>query len=99
MRNLIQDGLVLPLVAPADTLPGDLVVVGAIIGVAVGAAKTGEVIQTRVEGVFDGIGPVGSVGSAVYYDATAGTLTNVKSGNTPVGWSLGDGRVRLTPQV
>ena len=99
MRNLIQDGLVLPLVAPADTAPGDLVVVGSIVGVAVGAAKTGEEVQARVEGVFDGIGSTGAVGAAVYYDATAGALTNTKTGNVPVGWSLGDGRVRLTPQV
>ncbi len=99
MRNLIQDGTIVPLVAPADIEPGGIVNVGQIVGIAVGAAKSGEIVQTRLEGVFDGLGVSAAPGAAIYFDATAGSATTTKTGNVAMGLSLGDGRVRLTPQV
>lgn len=100
MRNLVQDGLVIPLTAPEDVEPGDLVNVGAIVGVAVGRAKQGQTVPTRLQGVFQGLPTTSSEtytpGTVVYYDATNKRLsTSDTGGRVRVGVALGSGRFRL----
>lgn len=96
MRNLVQDGLVVPLIVSADTLPGALVNVGAIVGVAVNAAPSGGTVQARLEGVFEGLpGATGTAGTPLFYDPVAEELTAVATDNVRAGVSLGGGLVRL----
>jgi predicted RecA/RadA family phage recombinase len=100
MRNLLQDGLVIPLTAPDDVEPGDLVNVGAIVGVAVGRAMEGETVQTRLQGVFNSLPTTSSEtytpGTVVYYNASTKRLTTSSSGgNVRAGVALGSGRFRL----
>ncbi len=97
MRNLVQDGLVVPLVAPKPILPGEIVNVGSIVGVAVGPALQGEVVQTRLEGVFENLPAANGIaaGTVVYFNPATGSLATTASGNVKCGVSLGNGRVRL----
>ena len=100
MRNLVQEGLVVPLIAPDDVEPGGLVNVGAIVGVAVGRAKAGDTVQTRLEGVFTNLPTTSeetyTAGTVVYYNASTKQLTTSGSGGKPrVGVALGSGRFRL----
>jgi Uncharacterized conserved protein len=100
MRNLVQDGRVIPLIAPDDVEPGDLVNVGAIVGVAVGRAKAGDTVQTRLEGVFTNLPTTSSEtytpGTVVYYDAENKRLTTSGAGDKPrVGVALSRYNFRL----
>ena len=52
MKNYVQEGTVLTVVAPADVVSGQLVTVGSIVGVAAYDAKSGTEVEVRVEGVF-----------------------------------------------
>ena len=96
MKNLVQDGIIVDLSAPEAVLPGDLVNVEAIVGVAVTAAPAGASVPVRLEGVFSGLpGATGTAGTPLFYDTAAKTLTTTKTGNLPAGVSLGGGLVRL----
>lgn len=53
MKNLVQDGDVLTLVAPADVKSGDFVLIGTIGGVATRDALSGAAMELRVEGVVE----------------------------------------------
>lgn len=53
MRNFIQPGHTITLVAPAEVKSGDVVVVGGLAGVAAYDAAEGAEVETQLEGVFD----------------------------------------------
>ena len=102
MRNLVQDGTVVSFIAPDNVEPGDLVNIGSIVGVAVRAAKSGEEVPLRLEGVFKGLpvtaGDTYSPGTIVYYNpATKKLTTDDGSGsNLRVGVAVGyQGQFRL----
>ncbi|MER8948962.1 MULTISPECIES: DUF2190 family protein [unclassified Mesorhizobium] len=99
MRNLVQDGHTVPLTAPVDRAPGDIVCVGSIVGIAVGAAASGQVVQTRLQGVFKDLplksGDVFAAGTLAYYVVADDELTTTAGTNKKFGVSLGGGQFRL----
>lgn len=91
MRNYVQEGRTIPLVAPYDVASGDGMLVGTIFGIATSAAKQGEVVETHLVGVSDllaegaGSGQDIAQGGLVYWDNTNRRCTKTASGNTKIG--------------
>ena len=85
MRNYIQPGHAITLLAPYDVVSGAGLLVGSIFGVASGDALSGAEVETQLTGVID-LAKVASqawtAGAKVYWDNTAKRVTNVASGNT-----------------
>lgn len=88
MKNYVQPGNNLTLTAPADVLSGDVVKVGAIVGVAAGDAASGAKFDLVTVGVFD-LPKVAAQaiaeGDVIYWDADAKLATKTASGNTKLG--------------
>lgn len=107
MRNFIEAGDTVTLVcAQGGRSSGDVVKVGAIVGVAAFDAIAGAQIEAKLTGVFDlekvSAQAWATVGLPIYYDALADKVTTVGSGNTLIGTNIataanpsGFGRVRL----
>ena len=107
MKNYVQPGNTITLAAPYAVASGDGLIVGAIFGVASGAAALGEPVEAALVGVFD-LTKVGSqawtAGAKIYWDNTNKRCTTVATDNTLIGVATeavasgaGDtiGRVRL----
>lgn len=88
MKNYVQPGNTITLTAPYDVASGDGLLVGAIFGVATGAAVNGDPIEAALVGVFD-LTKVGSqawvVGDKIYWDDTAKQATKTATSNTLIG--------------
>jgi predicted RecA/RadA family phage recombinase len=88
MKNYIQPGHALTLVAPYDVVSGDGLLVGSIFGVASHDALSGAEVEAQLTGVLD-LAKVASqawtAGAKVYWDNTAKRATPVASGNTLIG--------------
>jgi predicted RecA/RadA family phage recombinase len=88
MRNYIQPGHALTLIAPYDVVSGDGLLVGSIFGVACHDALSGAEVEAQLTGVLD-LAKVASqawtAGAKVYWDNTAKRATTVASGNTLIG--------------
>jgi predicted RecA/RadA family phage recombinase len=91
MKNYVQPGNTITLTAPYDVASGDGLLVGAIFGVATGAAANGEAIEAALVGVFD-LKKVGSqawaVGDKIYWDNTAKQATKTATDNTLIGAAI-----------
>lgn len=107
MKNFVQPGNTITLIAPYAVASGDGLLVGSIFGVAAGTAALGETVEAALTGVFD-ITKIGSqawtAGARIYWDDTNKRATNVATSNTLIGVATeavaggaGDsiGRVRL----
>ena len=107
MKNFVQPGNTITLIAPYAVASGDGLLVGSIFGVAAGTAALGESVEAALTGVFD-ITKIGSqawtAGARIYWDDTNKRATNVATSNTLIGVATeavaggaGDtiGRVRL----
>lgn len=78
MKNFVQEGKTLTLIAPGTVTSGSLVVVGAIIGVAAFDAASGAEVEVATEGVFTlpkVTTDVVTAGAKLYWDSVAGKLT------------------------
>jgi len=105
MKNFVQPGQVVPLTAPYDVASGGGLKVGGIVGIATYAAKSGEKVETKLDGVFDVAktsAQAWTAGAVIYWDDTAKVFTTVTTSNTKVGVAVLDaanpsdfGRVRL----
>ncbi len=107
MRNYVQPGSTITLTAPYAVASGDGLLVGAVFGIAAGAAASGEPVETALVGVYDlkkVASQAWSVGDKVYWDNTAKEATKTTTSNTLIGVAIeavacgaGDtiGRVRL----
>jgi predicted RecA/RadA family phage recombinase len=88
MRNYIQPGHALTLIAPYDVVSGDGLLIGSIFGVASHDALSGAEVEAQLTGVLD-LAKVASqawtAGAKVYWDNTAKRATTVASGNTLIG--------------
>ena len=88
MKNYVQPGNTITLTAPYAVTSGDGLLVGAIFGVAAGAAALGEAVETAVEGVYD-LKKVASqawaAGDKIYWDNTAKQTTKTLTSNTLIG--------------
>lgn len=105
MKNYVQDGDTLSLVAPYDRLSGQGMLVGSIFGVAAVDALSGASVEVDVDGVFD-IEKVSAqawtAGALIYWDDTAKNATSVSTSNKLIGVAVqaaanpsSTGRVRL----
>jgi predicted RecA/RadA family phage recombinase len=93
MRNFIQEGSTLSVLAPNDTdhdggLAGDGVMVGSIFGVAANDFVAGGAVEVMVEGVFDlakATGETWAVGNPIYWDDANLRTTTTAGSNTLIG--------------
>lgn len=89
MKNYIQDGTALDLVAPAAVVSGQAVLYGKMLGVHVSDAALGEDTVAHFKGVHS-IPKVAAtamaVGDELYWDDVAKNLTKTTAGNTFVGY-------------
>jgi predicted RecA/RadA family phage recombinase len=79
MKNFVQPGSTITVVAPGAVSSGDLVVVGHLIGVAAYSAASGAELEIDTEGVFDlpkVVTDVVGAGDLLYWDSAAAKLTN-----------------------
>lgn len=106
MKNFVQKGDTLTLVAPYAVTSGGGLLVGSIFGVAATAAALGASVDADVVGVFDlakATGAAWTQGQKIYWDDTAKNCTGTVGTNKLIGVATqaaasGDtvGRVRLT---
>jgi len=103
MKNFIQPGDVVDIVAAGTLAAGAGLVVGTMFGVVMEAAVNGQRVALALTGVFDlpkTAGQTPAVGAAVYWDAGAGNVTTSSAGNTKIGVALllpgaGDPTIRV----
>ena len=106
MKNFVQHGDMVTIIAAAAIASGELVRANSLIGVAATDAAIGEEVEIKTTGVFDltkTSAQAWQVGQPIYMIAASGVLTNVAgTGNYLVGVAVavaanpsGTGRVRL----
>jgi predicted RecA/RadA family phage recombinase len=87
-KNFIQSGKVLTIPAPADVDSGGVVIAGEIVGVAQGAAKSGEPVDVATSGVWE-LPKVAAddveLGAAVYWDEGTKLATVTVTDNARLG--------------
>ncbi len=91
MRNYVQRGDTVTLIAPAALASGEPFAVGAIFGVASGAAGNGAEVEAARVGVFDlpkATGAAWSVGDRLYWDNSAKKVTKTATSNIFIGAAL-----------
>lgn len=88
MRNFVQRGDTLDIIADAPVASGDVVIKGAIVGVSNVDAKAGETFALDVVGVFT-LPKVAALaidqGEPVYWDADDGVVTTDDDGTVKLG--------------
>jgi predicted RecA/RadA family phage recombinase len=87
MKNYIQPGRMLTLLAPATLLSGALVIVGSFVGIAATDAASGAPVEVATEGVFDiakKTTQAWTQGAPVYWDAAEEEATIVGTGGLPL---------------
>lgn len=91
MKNFVQAGDIITVVAPYDVASGAGALVGTLFGVAAAAALSGANVELKTTGVFD-LAKVSAqawtVGAAIYWDNSAKNCTTTASTNTPLGHAL-----------
>lgn len=105
MKNFVQPGDVLTVIAPADVASGDLVLVGSLFGIATASAKAGAELEVTAGGVYDlpkVSAQAWTQGAALYWDPAAKLVTSVAGALTKIGVAAvaaanpsAAGRVRL----
>jgi predicted RecA/RadA family phage recombinase len=89
MKNYIQEGNTLSLVAPAGgVVSGNIVIVGLLIAVATTTQAVGELFEGNIGGVYEFTKTTANApaqGSICYWDNTAKEVTTVSTANTEVG--------------
>ncbi len=102
MKNWIQPGDIVTVVAPAILTSGSGFMVGALFGVASSDAATGDNVEMAVTGVVDL--PKAAVaitqGAKVYWISATNNVTTTAAGNTLIGCAIvaaaiGDSTVRV----
>ncbi|CAN7475219.1 DUF2190 family protein [Variovorax paradoxus] len=91
MKNFIQVGDVLDHMATANVASGELVVIGARVGIAMSDMAVGESGAVRVKGVFELPKAAAAIeqGAEVYWDAVNKRLTTVATDNVRAGYAAG----------
>jgi predicted RecA/RadA family phage recombinase len=109
MKNYVQPGNTLTLIAPYAVASGAALKVGLIIGVAATAAGIGATVEADTVGVFTlakATGAAWTVGALLYWDDTAKNCTTTAASNQKIGVAVvaagaGDttGVVKLIPTI
>lgn len=88
MRNYVQRGDTLDIIAPGAVASGDVVIKGAIVGVSNTDAAEGETFALDVVGMFT-LPKVAALaiaqGDTVYWDSANRVVTKTAGGNTKLG--------------
>jgi predicted RecA/RadA family phage recombinase len=88
MKTYIQPGNTITVAAPYAVASGEGLLVGALFGIAAGAASLGETVEAALVGVYE-LKKIGSqawsVGDRIYWDNTARQATKVTTSNTLIG--------------
>ena len=102
MKNYVQPGNTVTVVAPVAVTSGDGLLVGALFGVAIATADINANVEIVTEGVVDlpKAAVAAAQGAKVYWDNSAKTVTTTATGNTLVGCALvaaavGDATIRV----
>ncbi|MDN4036796.1 MULTISPECIES: DUF2190 family protein [unclassified Massilia] len=88
MKNFIQPGQTVTVIAPANLISGQGVLVGALFGVATNDALQGapvEICRTGVFALSAVAADTGAIGDKAYWDNTARRITKTATNNTLVG--------------
>lgn len=88
MKNRVQTGKSITVTAGGTVASGSFQLVGAAFGVAATSASTGEEYELHIGDVYElpkATGVALAILALVYWDAAAGKVTNVSSGNTKIG--------------
>jgi len=92
MKNFIQPGKTVTVLAPDDVESGNLVIVGLLAGVAAHDAASGDPVEIVTEGVFTlpkTSAQAWTVGAAIYgIPSTGSTTTATTSGNVFIGVAM-----------
>lgn len=110
MKNFVQEGVSLDLVAPTGgVIAGMAYLIGSIIAVAATTAAEGEEFAGWTEGVFDlptDTGAAWAVGDKVYLLADGSAFTKTATANTKAGLAVAakasgetTGRIKLFPCI
>ncbi|GGC90393.1 DUF2190 family protein [Chelatococcus reniformis] len=90
MKNFIQPGDTLTVPAPSGGVDsGDVVIIGALIGVAGSTAAVGVPVAVKTKGVFElpkVSAQAWTIGAPIYW-AAAGNATTVSTDNTLIGYA------------
>lgn len=90
MKNYVSPGHHLTVTAAADVLSGQMVVMGALYGVAQETAAAGDSVTLVRTGVFElpkTSAQAWTVGAKLYWDATNSVCSTTASGNTLIGFA------------
>jgi predicted RecA/RadA family phage recombinase len=93
MKNYIQAGANISVTATAAIASGEPALVGALFGVAQGAAAIGGTVTLLRTGVFElpkTSAQAWAVGAKIYFNSGTGECTTVSSGNKLVGCAVQD---------
>jgi len=91
MKNFIQPGRIVEVLAPANVKSGEGVLVGSLFGVAEYDAVLGEPVAIVLEGVFTlpkTSAQAWSVGAKIYWDGVKCTTADGSGSNTLIGHAL-----------
>ena len=90
MKNWVQKGSTIEIVAPEDILSGQPVQVGNIVGIAVTSVKAGDVVALQTEGVISlpiTAGTAIAQGTQVFWDAANNVVTTQGGSNPQLGYT------------
>jgi len=88
MKNFVSSGDVLTIPAPATVASGDVVIAGALVGIAAHDAASGDEVTIKLGGVYElpkVAAEAWTLGAAIYWDATAKKCTTTSTDNTLIG--------------
>lgn len=89
MKNRYAQGVVLEYTIPSATTiaSGDVIIVGALPGIALNGGTAGDVISVNITGVYELAKATGAVaiGAKVYWDSTNSNVTTTATGNGFIG--------------
>lgn len=91
MKNFIAPGRNISIPAAADTASGDVVVAGALVGIAAGAALSGATLDVALEGIY-AVSKVSAetfaVGALVYFNTSTKLATSTVGSNPVLGHAI-----------
>lgn len=92
MKNFIESGDTFYVTLTADADPGDIIVVGELVGILVNGGVTGDQVAAKRRGVFwhSKVNGAISQGDKLYLKAGEGVLTKTATGNILVGFAFAD---------
>jgi predicted RecA/RadA family phage recombinase len=92
MKNYVQEGKNVTVIAPADVVGGQGLLVGSLFGVVGKDAKSGEEVEVATVGVYElpktTAQAWASAFAAIYWDNTAKKLSTTSAGNTKIGINM-----------